>query len=276
MTRPTKLEASLSDENYSISQSPISRRSSASSHTVIVSPEDLIPPEVINAQYSIGVMQGSIQALEDILDKMQSNTLDLGMGDAQVQKEFEEIRERLRNQQKVQSDGIEEINLILNDILENKVVAKIQEQVEREVEAEVDKLVDQQVKACLKELIPVKLQQKVKDKRAELDRVRLELHNSESRRANAQLTHGNHDEAVIVNTVLLPDGTVSALFPKTLKDLFTLDAKATKSLLEEQKISTSAKHDVNLNRVLKHLNVQYQMVRDDQGRSRPMGVEVTN
>ncbi|KAI3618964.1 hypothetical protein WG66_000443 [Moniliophthora roreri] len=263
-------------------QTPISRRCSISSEDTVFGTTITPYPEISEVQYSIAIMQGGIEALEETLEKLQQNTLRDGMfGDNDgVVKQLSEIRSKLRSQGEAQRNGIDEINLILKDMLSTKVIEQIQSQglsihderrlsdgfllVEEEVEAEVDRVVERQVQACLEEHLPKQLQKEVNERKAELEQVRRDLHNSESRRANALLRERNTNEAI--NTILRTDGSVSSHFPKTLKDLFELNAAECKATLEDYGVETSSQKDSNLNRLMQFLNVQYQMVRTGSGK----------
>ncbi|ESK97262.1 hypothetical protein Moror_17827 [Moniliophthora roreri MCA 2997] len=247
-------------------QTPISRRCSISSEDTVFGTTITPYPEISEVQYSIAIMQGGIEALEETLEKLQQNTLRDGMfGDNDgVVKQLSEIRSKLRSQGEAQRNGIDEINLILKDMLGTKVIEQIQSQVEEEVEAEVDRVVERQVQACLEEHLPKQLQKEVNERKAELEQVRRDLHNSESRRANALLRERNTNEAI--NTILRTDGSVSSHFPKTLKDLFELNAAECKATLEDYGVETSSQKDSNLNRLMQFLNVQYQMVRTGSGK----------
>ncbi|KAG5636935.1 hypothetical protein H0H81_006331 [Sphagnurus paluster] len=94
---------------------------------------------------------------------------------------------------------------------------------EREIAQEIDGLVREQVAECLKTLIPQDLQDEVAAQKTELGELRIKLHNSESRRANASLRSNQPDETL--HDILMSNGAVSKHFPKSLKELFEIDGQ---------------------------------------------------
>lgn len=82
------------------------------------------------------------------------------------------------------------------------------------------------------------------------------------RRLNAGLRIDRPHQSL--NTILKPDGAVSPLFPKDLKDLTALDAETAKALALEYEIpGVSDSRDVNLNRLMLFCGVRYQLVRGE-------------
>ncbi|KAF9012589.1 hypothetical protein BDQ17DRAFT_712636 [Cyathus striatus] len=121
-------------------------------------------------------------------------------------------------------------------MLKNQIVENMREQVEKEIVEQIDELVREHIAECLKEHIPQDLQNDVADSKRELREVRLALHNSESRRLNANLRSWS---------------------------LFSLDADTVKALMGNYEIpDPSDSCDRNLNRFMQFLGVRYQLVDD--------------
>jgi hypothetical protein len=113
--------------------------------------------------------------------------------------------------------------------------------VEEDIDTHIDELVKVQVAKDLDQYIPKTLQDELAERKLQLEEVQRALHNSrvliscflpilqftnncsESRRANAELR--SSDTGSCLHTIYPPKGVVSALFPRTLRELFALDGK---------------------------------------------------
>ncbi|KAJ8076688.1 hypothetical protein PM082_001111 [Marasmius tenuissimus] len=239
---------------------PISRRSSMSSDCTA----PITPPENPAVREALAMMDGGIQDLIKVLDDLEGKTCHIGIfeGDGTLEQGLDDVRKLLDLQQKAQQDGLEEINLIYKNLVETQVVSDIQREVEKEVEEEVDRVVEELFTEYVKELIPNDIMEEIKEKKGQLDKIRVDLHNSESMRANAQLRSDRDPSSEILSTLRRSDGTVSAHFPKTLKAAFDLDAETCSTLLEEYgQIPQGSGRDSLLNDFLQLCGIQYQMVR---------------
>jgi len=167
----------------------------------------------------------------------------------------------MRNQSQKHKDGISEIQGILDDFLQNQVVKNMRKHVESEIQSLIGDLVKEHVTECLKDHIPIDLQLEIAERKNELERLNLALHNSESRRANGNLRTTRPDD--VLATLLKSDGSVSERFPKDLKGLFSLDADTIKSLMSDYDLPnpSNTNNDHNLNRFMQFCGVRYQLVR---------------
>jgi len=121
-------------------------------------------------------------------------------------------------------------------------------------------MVKEQVALNLLEHVPESLQADLAMRKRQLEEVQQALHNSESRRANAELRSGNTDGTL--HTIYRSDGEISPLFPEDLSSLFALDGDTAKRLLMEyeQGPITSDSRESNLNRFIQFCGVLYQVV----------------
>ncbi|KAF8070393.1 hypothetical protein FPV67DRAFT_1487212 [Lyophyllum atratum] len=121
-------------------------------------------------------------------------------------------------------------------------------------------------------MIPQNLQDEVAIQKSELDELRIQLHNSESRRANGALRSNQSDESL--REIYMSNGKVSNRYPKSLKDLFELDFETSKVLMMDYEIpDVSEARDRNLNRFMQFCGVSYQMVRTGS-QTRRVGLEL--
>ncbi|THV05165.1 hypothetical protein K435DRAFT_790549 [Dendrothele bispora CBS 962.96] len=236
------------------------------------------PPsaEVQHAQSNIENIQGGISNLENAFEGLIGQILQGGTfgGDPRVAAEIREIQASLKDQDSKHKNGVHEIQLVMQDFIDKGIVDELRKQVNEEVNQDIDRLVEEEVAKHLETLIPTDLQQSVQEKKEKLDEYRRQLHNSESKRANSLLR--NRDRPEQLHTLFKADGTVSALFPKTLQDLFSLDAKTCHTLVQEYGLSNALdeeNRDANLNRFMVFCGVQYQKIQSEKPRSRKGGRE---
>ncbi|TEB37667.1 hypothetical protein FA13DRAFT_1726780 [Coprinellus micaceus] len=175
------------------------------------------------------------------------------------EKDATDFRDDAQAQLTRHENGIAEIQAIIDELLGKQALCQVREQIEKDITSQIDDIVKAQIAACLQEHIPKELQAEVEDSKRELERARLSLHNSESRRMNGKLRSSKPDE--LLDTILTPDGSVSPHFPKDLRSLFNLDAEACKALAADYDFpQVSGSRDKNLNRIMQFVGVRYQMV----------------
>ncbi|GLB37352.1 hypothetical protein LshimejAT787_0404030 [Lyophyllum shimeji] len=211
-------------------------------------------------------------SLGDIFEKLQSQTTEVAtLGQTGIAPEIKRLHRQLKEQDELHREGIAEIHLILKDCLETQLFEHLKQQAQREIEAEIDGLVREQVAECLKTIIPQDLQDEVAAQKSELEELRIQLHNSESRRANASLRANQPNE--ILHVIYMSNGEVSKHYPKSLQDLFDLDSETSKALMVDYELpDISEAGDRNLNRFIQFCGVSYQMVRTGPN-TRRVGLE---
>jgi len=239
------------DSNESLS-------SSASSNYSLTTPSG-----VPSAQALIQDLKSTLEALDQTLGDLHGQTMQIALlgGEPQISMDIENVRRQLRDQDKRQKDGIQEIELILNHVLQFEVVELLKKQVDDDIAREIEQLVAEQVAVCLETHIPQDLQDEVAEQQMMLDKVRGEFHNSESRRSNASLRLDHEDDALQI--IYKADGSLPDNYPLNLKAFFDLDAQASRALMMEYELpDPSESRERNLNRLLQFFGVKYQMVRD--------------
>ncbi|KAF9460733.1 hypothetical protein BDZ94DRAFT_1169090 [Collybia nuda] len=165
----------------------------------------------------------------------------------------------MKEQDQSHTEALAEIQLILNNLLETEYFEHLKKQVNQEIEDQIDQLVKEQVAIGLDSHIPQNLQDEVIQQKVELENLQMQLHNSESRRANACV---KADEgAGTLHTIYMTNGQVSRHFPKTLEDLFNLDAETCKEMMRDYGLTdiTDAQ-DRNLNYFMQFCGVTYRIV----------------
>jgi len=134
--------------------------------------------------------------------------------------------------------------------LRGRVYEMVRERVARDVAA--------QVAQELEEQIPMTLRDEVKDHKRELEEVRRSLHNSEARRANANLRSSNLHEPL--RPLLRTNGQPCTIFPRDLASLFGQNSAAARQLVLEYDIEPSETREANLNKFMAHIGVAFQLI----------------
>ncbi|KAJ7935210.1 hypothetical protein B0H13DRAFT_521139 [Mycena leptocephala] len=239
------------DSNESLS-------SSASSNYSLATPSG-----VSSAQGLIQHMKSTLGALDDTLGELHGQTMQIALlgGEPQIAQDIENLRRQLMDHDKRQKEGIHEIKLILNHVLQCEVVELLKKQVDDGIARDIDQLVAEQVAVCLKDHIPQELQDELAQQQKILEEVRRDLHNSESRRSNAVLRSDHGDDGLQI--IYKADGSVPAAYPPNLQALFDMDAATSRALMTEYGLADcSESRERNLNRLMQFLGVRYQMVRE--------------
>ncbi|KAJ7099510.1 hypothetical protein B0H15DRAFT_549820 [Mycena belliarum] len=239
------------------------------------------PSGVPSAQSLIQNMKSTLDSLDETLGELHGQTMQIALlgGDPQIAQDIEDVRRQLKSTEKRQMDGVQEVQSILKHALEHEVVDLLKKQVEEDIAREIENLVAEQVALCLKTHIPQELQDEVAEQQKELETVRRDLHNSENRRGNASLRSSHEDDALL--PIYKTDGTVPAIYPPTLKTLFSMDgewshganslfeaapelspiAPTSRALMMEYELPDSSdSRERNLNRLMQFFGVKYQMV----------------
>ncbi|KAJ7125199.1 hypothetical protein C8R44DRAFT_782570 [Mycena epipterygia] len=182
-------------------------------------------------------------------------------GEPQIAQDIENVRRQLADYDKRKQEGIHEIKLILNHVLQCEVVELLKKQVEDDIAREIEELVEEQVALVLKDHIPQDLQDEVAEQQRILEEVRRDLHNSESRRSNASLRSSHEDDTL--QPIYKADGSIPDKYPPNLKALFDMDAPTSRALMLEYGLpDCSESRERNLNRLMQFFGVRYQMVRE--------------
>ncbi|TFY57456.1 hypothetical protein EVJ58_g7010 [Rhodofomes roseus] len=178
--------------------------------------------------------------------------------------ETAEIVNRLRKMMDVEDERLEKeiegIKVLQDEVIKKDVIEHLKIAVENDVSDLIDQLVAEQVTILLPDHIPSALLDELARHKRELDEVEVDLHNSESRLANAQIRTSDLTEQL--RTIQRADKTVSQHFPADLQGLIAMDDASVKSLMRYYALSDiSDSQDRNLNRLMLFLGLSYQLVR---------------
>ncbi|KAH9915483.1 uncharacterized protein B0H18DRAFT_1041404 [Fomitopsis serialis] len=193
---------------------------------------------------------------------------------AQLGAELEaaEMTNRLRKMMDAEDERLDKefagIRALQTEVLQKDVVEHLKIAVGQGVSDLIDELVAEQVKALLPQHIRPELLAELARHKQELAEVERDLHNSESRRMNAQIRTGGLSDPLRI--ILKDDGTVSKDFPKDLQTLLGMKDKSIESLMKEYHLTDISKsQDTNVNRLMRFLGLSYQLVRSPISSPRP-------
>jgi len=223
--------------------------------------EDAVPPTSLDLPTMKGLL-GQVEeasgSLGDTFGELQDLTMQVALhGEPRMTEEINKLLEQMETQERMHREGIAEIHLILNDYLEKQFLNHLEAQAQQGIDREIDELVREQVASYLEVHIPQDLQDEVGRTQRELEDLGIQLHNSESRRANALLRSNHPDDSI--HAVYMSNGEVSSHFPKTLRDLFNLNEMC-KTLAFDYELPVSDARDHNLNLFMQFCGVTYQVV----------------
>lgn len=166
---------------------------------------------------------------------------------------------RMTQQDKEHHHAMAEIEALQYSLYERDVYEDLEAKIRKQAEQQMEATIEEQVKAELKKFIPQDQQEQVSRVNQELYSIMIDLHNSESRRANSFLQQEMNKQ---LNTIKMPNGNVSEHFPKTLKDLFELDEERIDKLAADYPgYHPEGSPFVRVNQFLQFCGVRYQLVR---------------
>ncbi|KAL1719816.1 hypothetical protein EV715DRAFT_251138 [Schizophyllum commune] len=154
-------------------------------------------------------------------------------------------------------DKLDNAPVVLEDALEKEIPQTLAKMVDDRFDAIVDDIVAKETERYLEELAGVKIQREVATLRNTLREKQIQLHNTEARRENSLLRE--QDEDVPLKKIQLPDGTIPATCPATVKELRSMTPDAVKKLMGAYRIDSAPGTPggvTNINRVLQHFGVK--------------------
>ncbi|KAI0740610.1 hypothetical protein C8Q76DRAFT_197888 [Earliella scabrosa] len=237
--------------------SPSSARDGAGS---VLTTLTAAPAEVNAAAEIIKKMKDSLGTLGSTLDSLGTQTVQMiqGGGEAEIERQIGRVRKRMSEQEQKQEADIADIQALLKEVLEHDIIEHLTTLIEAGIMEEIDALVEEQVALHLPEYVPQELQEELRAHRKELESVQKELHNSESRRANATLrSHKMHEK---VHTLFNTKGEVSKNFPGTLGEMFSVSGETAASLVRDYGLGEpSSSRERNINTLMQNWGIQYQL-----------------
>ncbi|CCM05878.1 uncharacterized protein FIBRA_08115 [Fibroporia radiculosa] len=225
-------------------------------------------PASTTAAETLETLKGSLMALGNTFDALsdQATQMVLLGGELQAAGGISSIKNELQAQDRKHSESIEEVKALMKSVLENDVIEHLRQLIEDGLLEEIDEIVEEHVAKLLPHFVPQNLRDEIAEYKQKLEKMEWELHNSESRRLNAQLRTSRMHEAV--HKIYKLDGTVSTLFPKDFGSLFSMDAETAKALVEEYELpGLSKSRDHNLNHFMQFCGIVYQLVRSPRSHS---------
>ncbi|KAH9949262.1 hypothetical protein B0H21DRAFT_145688 [Amylocystis lapponica] len=223
-----------------------------------------IPAEVSTATDLISTMKGSLGHLGSTFDALGEQTMQMIQlgGELETAQYVKSVRKQMHAQDSKHEKQIDDIKELLQEVLQNDIIEhlRVLSKFEGGVMEQIDQLVEEQVAELLPQYISQELQDEVAYHRQQLDEVQRALHNSESRRANAQLRTTRMDSPL--NTIYTTDGNISLQFPKDLNALFSMDAETAQVLIAEYGLGDpSDMRERNINRLMQFCGLPYRLVR---------------
>ncbi|KAH8103533.1 hypothetical protein BXZ70DRAFT_736621 [Cristinia sonorae] len=220
-----------------------------------------ISPEVQGLQETLATMKGSLGSLGQVFDTLGQQTAQMVQigGELETAQHLNKVRKEMEAQDRKVDDQVEEIKILLQRALQVEIIDHLRQVIEAGVLEQIDEQVKEQVGRILPSYFPQDVLDEVEHYRQQLDEVQRALHNSESRKANSLLRSNRLTDPL--HTIYKTDGTVSSLFPRDVKSLFSMDAETAILLLEEYGMTdVSATRERNVNRFMQFCGVSYQLL----------------
>ncbi|GLB37762.1 putative D-isomer specific 2-hydroxyacid dehydrogenase family protein [Lyophyllum shimeji] len=203
------------------------------------------------------VMQHTLGELDTTLNtfNQQASIFDAGIN-LQVDRtaEIEELRKRLSDHAKVQSQFIRGAKRTIREDFKRTVSDRLRSDISAQIRREVAFQVKEQVDLQIRDHIPVPLEQQAIDNKRQISEIKVALANSEARAKNSHLQVTNLDEPLV--PILKPDGSRSKLFPADLRSLFSYDLDMAKALVIDFDLEEDDSLQVNHDRFMRHIGIE--------------------
>ncbi|KAI0733759.1 hypothetical protein C8Q72DRAFT_810632 [Fomitopsis betulina] len=224
----------------------------------------------LTAQTAADIVKDTRDRLDNLGDSLAEQITQIAQLDEQL--DTAETLNRLNKLMDAQDERLEkevaEVRALQTQVLEKDVVEYLRSTIEKNVSDLVDQIVRDEVKNLLHEHIKPELINELESHKRELAEVERDLHNSESRRKNAQIRTSQLDAELAI--ILRHDGTKSPHYPRDLQSLLGMDGKTTKALMHDycpQVVNASESQDRRLNCLMRHFGISYQLVPTGGGSS---------
>ncbi|KAH9915910.1 uncharacterized protein B0H18DRAFT_1039720 [Fomitopsis serialis] len=169
------------------------------------------------------------------------------------------LKEVMDAQDEKLGEDIAGIKALQETVLKTDVIEHLRTAVETLVSEMIDELVKEQVELLLPQHVPQALVAELQSHKLELAEVERNLHNSESRRLNAQIRTSGLDDPL--STIYKNDGTASRHFPENLQALLGMDDKFIKAMMRDYQLADiSDSREKNTNRLMQFFGISYQLV----------------
>ncbi|KAI1784505.1 hypothetical protein LXA43DRAFT_1042017 [Ganoderma leucocontextum] len=218
------------------------------------------PADVAAAAEIIEKMKGSLGSFGKTLDSLGDQTVRMIQvgGEAEIANHIQSIRKHMDGADAKQEAQVKEIEVLLWEVLEHDVIEHLTTLIHDGILEEIDAIVQEQVALQLPAVIPQNLHDELRDHKKQLEEVQRALYDSEGRQANSTLrSHRLHEK---VHPLYNTKGQISEHFPLTLGDTFSISAETAKALLKEYNLEVSDSREKNINTLMCHCGVQYQLV----------------
>jgi len=226
------------------------------------------PPDLSEVEELLTTMKqtlGTLGATFDSLGEQTTRIANLGPAITAAH-QVHRLRKQLQSQDRRHEDRIGEIKSLLRDVLKEQIIAHLSSHVNEMIREGVAKIVKARVATELQGQIPPELKEKVEEHRRQLAHVKLSLHNSEARRANALLRSNHLMEPL--HPLLKPNGESCSIFPPDLATLFAQNSAKAKQLVQEFDLPVCegepAAREKNLNKFMQHIGVAFLLVPHDR------------
>lgn len=219
-------------------------------------------------------MRGTILSLSQTYDTLQKQRANVVSNAPTMDgaKQVLMIRKQLVAMDKRQEENVTALTQVIQETVIENIVDHLQQNLQAMVARQVR---DRLVAAVAREFdtqFPSPLAQQVIEHKRKLNEVRLSLHNSEARRANAVLRPSpDHLEGPLA-PLLRSDGTKSDLFPPTLQKFFQMQVPSLHALMDDFEIqyTNEDSRDRLLNKVMGFVGVTFQIVPAPASRQGPL------
>jgi len=188
------------------------------------------------------------------LNKQSAQIINLGPTTESTKRQMTAVSEKLKAHHTKQE-------AIINDLRQKAergrgtILTGLAAQVQARVQSQIAQRARHHAEIQIKDHLPIPLQTQSEECKTQIRVLEISLANSEARRVNARLDANDWSEPL--KPVLKANGEESALFPADLMSLYDYNDETCIALLRDFEIEVDTVRQVNLNRFMAHIGLQF-------------------
>lgn len=218
-------------------------------------------PDLMPLNELVGSMKGALDHLGGVFDSLGEHTARVAsLAPAmQAAHQIKQLKRQLAVQDSRQEERVQNLKVLLRDVIKAQIGDHLRYHIHLIIQERVQKEVARRVEEELNKQFPPKLRDQLNRHKNQLEGVKRSLWDEEARRHNALLKDHHLDDPMA--PLMMDNGGISTIFPKTLRDLFSTNAEEAKQLAMEYNLpyveGVHSEREDNLNLIMHHFGTQF-------------------
>lgn len=218
-------------------------------------------PDLMPLNELVGSMKGALDHLGGVFDSLGEHTARVAsLAPAmQAAHQIKQLKRQLAVQDSRQEERVQNLKVLLRDVIKAQIGDHLRYHIHLIIQERVQQEVARRVEDQLNKQFPPKLRDQLNRHKNQLEGVKRSLWDENARRQNSLLKDHQLEEPL--SPLMMENGGISTIFPKTLRDLFSTNAEEAKQLAMEYDLpfveGVHGEREENLNLIMHHFGTQF-------------------